>query len=252
MVCVMDISDAFLQVCQREFVLIQVLRVREALKGQQDVIPEYWQLGRCLPGQRNAAQRWAEHFGAIFAEHVFENFQGGTIYRHRSGQAYLSIHVDDTILVASEEFCISFHREISKKMKAKLDGPLGCGRDGALYYLKRQLEFSESGIDLSCNAKYIPKLVEMLHVTERRGKSVPGHHGLQVYDSETISESEFLNTKDARIFRSGLGVCIYMSQERVDIQHSVRVLASYMAKPTRSAMSGLSRNLPPISTTPKR
>ena len=86
--------------------------------------------------------------------------------------------------------------EISKKMKAKLDGRLGCGRDGVLYYLKRQLEFSESGIDLSCNAKYIPKLVEMLHVTERRGKSVPGHHGLQVYDSETISESEFLNTKE--------------------------------------------------------
>ena len=89
-------------------------------------------------------------------------------------------------------------REISKKMKAKLDGPLGCGRDGVLY-LKRQLEFSENGIDLSCNAKYIPKLVKMLHVTERRGKSVPGHHGLQVYDSETISESEFLNTKDANI-----------------------------------------------------
>lgn len=167
-----------------------------ALKGQEDVIPEYWQLGRCLPGQRNAAQRWAEHFGAICAEHGFENFQGGTIYRHRSGEAYLSIHVDDIILVASEEFCISFYREISKKMKAKLDGPLGCGRDGVLYYLKRQLEFSERGIDLSCNAKYIPKLVEMLHVTERRGKSVPGHHGLQVYDSETISESEFLNTKE--------------------------------------------------------
>ena len=126
-------------------------------------------------------------------------------------------------------------------MKAKLDGPFGCGRDGVLYYLKRQLEFSENGIDLSCNAKCVPKFVEMLHVTERRGKSVPGHHGLQVYDSETISESEFLNTKDAKIFRSGLGVCIYISQDRSDIPPSVRVLASYTAKPTRSAMAGLKK-----------
>ena len=116
MVCVMDISDTFLQVCQREFVRIQVPEwVHEARKGQQDVIPEYWQLGRRLPGQRNAAQRWAEHFGAICAEHGFENFQGGTIYRHRSGETYLSIHVDDIILVASEEFCISFHRERSAR-----------------------------------------------------------------------------------------------------------------------------------------
>jgi hypothetical protein len=91
------------------FKSVNVNWVREALKGQQDVILEYWQLGRCLSGQRNAAQRWAEHFGAICAEHGFVYFQGGTIYRHRSGEAYLSVHVNDIILVASEEFCISFH-----------------------------------------------------------------------------------------------------------------------------------------------
>ena len=31
----------------------------------------------------------------------------------------------------------------------------------------------------------------------------------------------------------GVGLCLYLSQERIDVQHSVRLLATYMAKPTK-------------------
>ena len=109
------------------------------------------------------------------------------------------------------------------------------------FYLKRELKFTENGIDISPSASYIPKLAELMQVSERRGKAVPHHGCLQVHDAEKTSPSEYLNAGDSRLFRSGLGICIYVSQERVDVQHSVRMLATYMAKPTKTAMSALKK-----------
>ena len=239
---VMDVSDAFLQVNQKEYVLVEVPTwMKKVMSRVQQQVPEFFRLKKCLPGQRNAANRWNEYFGSICSEHDFVNYQGGTIYKHKEKDAFLSIHIDDILLVAPKEFCVEFHSSLGKKLKVKMDGPLHPDEDGTVFYLKRQIEMDKDGLSIAVNSKYIPKLVEMLNVTDRRGKSTPGQTGLNVYDAEVINESEYLPTKEAKLFRSGLGVCLYVALERMDIQHTVRILASYMARPTKAAMSGLKR-----------
>ena len=55
MVSALDVSDAFLQVVQRENVIVAVPNwVRVA---SENIKLKYWQLKKCLPGQRNAATR---------------------------------------------------------------------------------------------------------------------------------------------------------------------------------------------------
>ena len=87
-------------------------------------------------------------------------------------------------------------------------------------------------------SKYIAKLAELLKVSDRRGRAVPHHGCLQIYDPESISQGEYLDAENAKLFRSALGICFYVTQERCDIQHPVRILATYMAKPTQLAMNG--------------
>ena len=100
------------------------------------------------------------------------------------------------------------------------------GDDGSIFYLKRELQFTEDGIDVTRSSRYIPRLAELLHVADRRGKTVPHHACLQIQDPEATSEDQYLSPE---------------SQERCDIQHSVRVLATYMARPTKTAMGAIKR-----------
>eukprot|EP00435_Cladocopium_sp_Y103_P032857 s676_g8.t1 len=155
--------------------------------------------------------------------------------------AFVSAHIDDLLVVGSKQFIQEFRQDLSKELKLKIEGPLQPGDDGSIYYLKRELKFTAEGIDVSPSSRYIPKLAEMLNVADRRGKTVPHHECLQVHDPESTAPGEYLNAEEAKLFRSGLGVCIYVGQERCDVQHSVRVLATYMSKPTRTAMNALKK-----------
>ena len=76
---------------------------------------------------------------------------------------------------------------------------------------------------------------------ERRERGVPSHASLDVYDAEATPEDEFLGAKEAQTFRSGLGILIYLSEERLDIQHVTRILSSYMSRPTKTALSAIKK-----------
>ena len=234
-----EVGDAFLQVPQTSLVLIEIpalaLHAGEDGKGKR-----FWVLKRCLPGQRVAASEWNKFFAEICERQNFESFQG-TIFKHRKQMAFISAHIDDLLIVGSKKFIKDFYQNLSKELKLKIEGPLQPGDDGSIFYLKREIQVKDDGIDISPSSRYIPKLAELLNVQDRRGRAVPHHGCLQIYDPEATSDDQYLNAEDAKLFRSALGICIYVSQERCDIQHSVRVLATYMSKPTKVAMAAVKK-----------
>ena len=201
----------------------------------------HWKLTRCLPGQRNAAVEWHKHCGTLCNEFKFHSFQGGTLYRHESGNQFLSVHIDDIILVANEEAHEAFFDHFGKILKLKIEGPFGLEKPGTLFYLKRQISFDEDGLEVATSSKYIPKLVTLLKLQDRRGRSVPSHASLDLFDSKNVNKEEILEAPEAQTFRSALGVCLYISQERLDIQHAVRLLSSYMMNPTKTAMAAVKK-----------
>ena len=103
---VADIKDAFLSVKQRELAEVIVPSwVRDLAQGEQANNPlltaERWKLLKCLPGQRNAALRWSEHFKELVEKMNFESYNGmPTVFKHSTRKMFLMIHVDD-VLVAS-------------------------------------------------------------------------------------------------------------------------------------------------------
>lgn len=159
--------------------------------------------------------------------------------RHRERDNFLSAHIDDLLLVESREDTEEVYAKLAKQFPLKIDGPFGTNEPGKIFYLKRQVELGENCIFIAPNAKYIPKLAELLGITERRGNTVPHHSALTVVDAELIPVEEYLNDVESKMFRSALGICLYIAQERLDTQQTVKVLSTYMGRPRKTALYGL-------------
>ena len=240
-VAVFDVSDAFLSVPQQEFVVIKIPEWIRQLNDDEHN-EEFWMLKRCLPGQRNAALRWNDYFGTLAKERGFEACKCiPTVYRHQQRQMLMNVHIDDILLVGSMEDVEWFESEFNKVLKMKKDGPCGVGDDHTIMYLKRELEFRNNEFYLRTNRKYIPKLAEMMEVVERRNKTLPYHPGLDTYDPKAVDKKELLNEENAKKFRSGIGICLYLAHDRIDIQYAVKILSSYMSRPTKNAYCGLKK-----------
>ena len=238
-IMIMDVKDAFLTVPQRDLVIVQI----PAWARTNDMISKgiaHWKLLRCLPGQRRAALHWHEHFESTVNQLDFISFEGMvTVYKHKVKQMYVTIHVDDLLVIGSHDDCNWFKEEISKCFTVKSDGPYSTDDKWESQYLKRTLICNETGIVVEPNKKYIPKLLELLKIENRRGKSLPHHAQLESYSAERVLEKEKLGADDSRIFRGGLGICLYLAQDRPDVQESVRTLSGYMGCPTIKAMAAL-------------
>lgn len=92
--------------------------------------------------------------------------------------------------------------KLSEKLTLKKDGPYGVNEPGRLSYLKKQIDVVEDGLYISLISRYIPKLAELLEITDRRGKSVPHHTAFTVFNAEVIPIEEYLEPNDSKTFRS--------------------------------------------------
>ena len=92
-VTAMDVKDAFLLVDQKEETYVQ--------DGAT-----HWLLKKCLPGQRNAALRWYEHFSSLCTDAGMEPYLGCPTIMKLSNQArkvFLSVHVNDILFIGKPE-----------------------------------------------------------------------------------------------------------------------------------------------------
>ena len=121
--------------------------------------------------------------------------------------------MEDIILVAEEQDHYKFLEHFSKILKMKADGPYGMTLPGTLFYLKTKLTFDEQGLEIAASSKYVPP-----------------HSSLDVFDATVVEEDERLGSEESKRFRSALGLCLYLSQERIDVQRSVRILSDLHGK----------------------
>ena len=88
------------------------------------------------------------------------------------------------------------------------------------------------------NGTYIPKLLNMLQISGRRKKGLPHHAVLETYNSE-FPEQDVLTGEEASLFRSALGLILYVSHDRPDISFATKTLATWMSYPCMKAMAAL-------------
>ena len=234
-----DVRNAFLLVPQREVVLVQVPTWYEGETnwGVTADGRKVWALRRCLPGQRNAAARWYEYLSEILGEIGFSSLDIlPCMFRHDERHLALCGHVDDLVIAGKEadiEWCLGQLRERFDICESGVFPTLHQDPKEPVRFLKRRHLFTPQGIVVMAHEKYVKGLIDLYQLQERRGKPTP--------DGVTtgLDEGEELSGERKRLFRSALGTLLYVSQDRVDIQHSVRSLAQAMATPTVAAERGV-------------
>ncbi len=177
-------------------------------------------------------QKDLEHFESTVSQFGFVLFEGMvTVYKHKTKCMSVTINVDDLLVIGSNDDCNWFKTGLSKTFTVKCEGPCTVDDKWECQYLKRTIVCTEAGI--------LPKLLELLKVENRRGKSVPHHAQLEIYLADRVLDAERLVDAESKLFRGGLGICFYIAQDRPDIQEGVKTLSGYMGCPTIKAMSAL-------------
>ena len=232
-----DVKDAFLLVDQVKLVLVEKPQwwQPEELEQLHPGERRFWTLLKCLPGQRDAAARWYDHLTSHLEEIGFQHHLSlPSLFRHESKPLAAVCHVDD-LIVAGEECSIEWLLEAMRSRFVLSESGIlpkaGQQEDEPVRCLKKRHYFTANGIVIMPHEKYIPSLMELYKLEHRGGRATPEstHVSLEGPPEDVLDgESQFR-------FRSALGTLLYISQDRIDIQHSVRNLSQFMARPTKLA-----------------
>ena len=229
-----DIKDAFLLVEQKKLVLVEQpswWKPDDLQTGKK----RYWTLARCLPGQRDAAARWYEFLTEHLVGLGFENHLSLPSLFRRSVRALAAMcHVDDLIIAGEQEALEWLLAEMKGGFTLSESGILPQDdqpEDEAVRCLKKRHYFTKEGIVIMPHERYIPALVELYGLEKRTGKATPESSQVELEGGP----SDLLEGADQFRFRSALGTLLYVSQDRVDVQHCIRNLSQFMAQPTKQA-----------------
>ena len=184
-----DVKDAFLMIPQPADEKATVTTVNGKYK-----------LLRNLPGQRNAAALWFRGFKDVSTEFGLESDvmqptlmrKVGSNIDDKEGQIFLTIHVDDLVIVADEGEMQKFMKFLrSKNWSVEVKGPFNMSL-GRFKYLKRNIEVVEGGVTIRPDARQIEELAELCGVTKQKPRTTPTDHKFNkmTKEDEKVAEGQ--------------------------------------------------------------
>ena len=196
-----------------------------------------YKLKKNLPGQRNAAAQWFKGFCAVARDYgMVQDVMQPTMMKKNQkahdeggGRLFLTIHVDDLLLIGDEEEVERFISYMEQKSwKVEKRGPL---YQGNFSYLKRNMEMIENGIVIRPDKEHIKALAKVTNVENRKFRTTPGDSNF----TKLSKDDEPMADEDVTKYRSAVGKILYIAPDRPDIQFVAQGLASLMQKPTKKA-----------------
>ena len=141
-----------------------------------------------------------------------------TVYKHKDKPRYVTIHVDGLLVVGPFDECHWFGAELPKTFTGKSEGPYNVDDHWECPYFKTNFVCAEQGIVV-----YIPRLLELLKIVNRRVKSPPRHSKLETYTADRILNSEKVSEAGSKCFRGGVGLCLNLAQDRPITNKALRL-----------------------------
>ena len=227
MMLAIDVKDAFLTVKQE-----QPTRVRCTDASGKSVS---YSLGRVLPGQRDGSLLWHRDLVKFVGESTLgmEEFEAyPSILRSKLGDCLLMIHVDDLLVVGSRKAVTEQlipHMQSRYEVSIEIMSNVG----DELTFLKRTHQLLESGrMVVKIHGKHLDQLCKLLQLSKRlQNKKSPGHSEIEIPD-----KTEELSAHDGSIYRSCVGILLYLSPDLPQCQYVIRCLSTFSSKPTQKTM----------------
>ena len=221
-----DIADAFLMVPQRE---LTVVTCELAAGDTMNFV-----LGKVLPGQRDGAQLWHESFSAFLRDErqICEFPAYPSLLKTKGDECLLLLHVDDVLCLTRKNYLDeTLMPALKTKYKVACETISKVGDE--LTFLKRHhVMVSEDEMAIQSHPKHLERLFDLLCINcKLKPKRTPGHPMLDESD-----DSAALSLADASVYRSCIGVLLYISGDYVECQYAIRGFSQSMAKLTTQSM----------------
>ena len=226
--CAIDIADAFLMVPQKEPTQVTC----ELATGEK----MDFMLGKVLPGQRNGSQMWREAFsGFLSSELQINDFPAyPSLLRSPNGECLMLLH-DDVLCLSTQKYLDDVLLP-ALNSKYKISCEIVSKENDELTFLKRKHTLiSEDEMAIQSHPKHLERLFDLLCINRRlKPKKTPGHPMLDEPDTTTK-----LSAGDASVYRSCIGILLYISSDYVECQYTIRGLSQSMSSPSVQAMACL-------------
>ena len=181
-------------------------------------------------GRRKGARSWQEHFDSILRSEearqrcftVESHSKCPTLYCVREADGVIELHVDDGHRCGKETIFAELLAFLSEKIEMKYVQGIW---SGSYEYLKTMKVRDEKKLTSIPNKKYLQSALNKLEMCDFKGSVSPK------LDKACIDgDSEELDEGQTSTCRSSALTLLYLSNERTDIQSTVRLLCTKVEK----------------------
>ena len=215
----LDIKDAFLQVDQEK-----ALQIFTAT-GKYRVLKN-------LPGQRIGARAWFDFITNYLSRKGFVFCKENPCLGKYGDKVMILIHVDDVMFFGEKTFV---NEKFIPGLKEQFEVSVAMmeAEGDEFQFLKRTYRLTEEGLAI-LPGRYAEEMIKLYEGRYGKVKVQKVPCGPEILES---CGSELLRGEDAKLYRSFVGMGIYLSLERVDLSFTIKELASGMSSPTTGHMA---------------
>eukprot|EP00435_Cladocopium_sp_Y103_P031605 s1770_g8.t1 len=192
-----------------------------------------YQLGKVLPGQRDGSQLWHRAITSLLKKELSmsERTPYPCILKTPDDSCIVLIHVDDILVVGRRTFVVN--KLIKCFEKSYVISIQFVQRPGdELTFLKRTMTWQHDGrLTIQTRHKHVQRLCELLKMNPKlQSKKTPGHS-----DMDQTDKTADLDPGDAAVFRTCVGVLLYLAADLPHCRHVVRHFATYSTTPSQKS-----------------
>ena len=194
-------------------------------------------------GRRKGARSWQEHFDSILRSEearlrgftVESHPKCPTLYYVREADGMIELHVDDRHGCGKETIVAELLTFLSEKIEMKYVQGIWCG---SYEYLKTVKVRDGKKLTSIPNKKHLQSALKKLEMSDCKGSVSP-----KLDEACIDGDNEELSEEQTSRFRSSVLTLLYLSNERTDIQSTIRLLCTKLKSPTALEMRQLKRLL---------
>ena len=224
--CVLDVADACLTVDQR---IPTIVRANLG-SGHEEQYVQHFRLVKLLPGQRDGTVRWHEAFTEFLDGKLgFEPYVAcPALFSLKQVDVSGLLHVDDLFSEGARPGLETMVSCVKEKYKCTVSWL--CAHGDEVGFLKKSYKLVRDDLlIIQPHPRHVERLVEMFGLGRSAPKASPMPTTVPLDDVELDSERSTL-------FRTAVGILLYLQADVVEAQFGIRWLAQHMSRPTAGAL----------------
>ena len=221
-----DVADAYLTCSQGSPTVTSVKLGHQTL---------WFRLDKCLPGERDGSSRWFGDFSSYLNEHCHTEQmpQMTSILRFPAKHGAGLLHVDDLLAAGVTSVLEDCCAQLCKKYTISVQW-IRDVNDQLMFLKKRHILISDGELCIQVHGKHLERLLDMTGLSKAKVRAWQSPMPTGTLPTETNDDPE-LPPAEASVFRSCVGILLYLQADIPEAQFCIRYLASYMSKPTKGS-----------------